>query len=103
MTIKIPDAGESESWPRGDPAILISLRPTSPPPPLMDLTHDGCHLATYVPISHQTQSHHRPISSHSEPLLRTHTRVMDIFIIISEWYDWIRSHGETEEKQKQRL
>ena len=116
MTIKSLMPGESEGWPKGDPTILIRLCPTFHPPPLIALTHGGCHSPLTFP-SHTRYClnhccHHRPNSSLSEHLLcththihtythtHTHTQAKEILIIISEWYDWIRSRREMKEKQK---
>ncbi len=42
MTIKSLMPVKARGWPKGDPAIFISLRPTFHPPPLIALTHSGC-------------------------------------------------------------
>ena len=122
---KIPDAGErARAGPKVTPLFSSASIPLFTHPPLIALTQGGCRSpppshARYClkPHHHHRQHHHHhhhhhhPNSSHSEPLLCTHTHThthshtlaKEILIIISEWYDWIRSRGEMkEEPERQR-
>lgn len=102
---KIRDAGESEGRPRGDPAILISLRPTFRPPPLIAVTCGGCHSPLTFPprrsLNPTTTTTTTQLISFRAPAVHTHTHAREILILISEWYDWICSRGEKKKKQKQ--
>ena len=120
MTIKNPRClWERGAGPEVTPAILASLCPTFHPSPLIALSHGGgCHSPLALPPhsryclnppccpAHFIQSlcgtnTHTHTHRHTHMHTHAHTQAKEFLIITSEWHDWIRSRGETEEKQKQ--
>lgn len=99
---KMPDAADSEGWPRGDPRF-----PHQPLSHFSPASTDSSHtrqqpLAAYERISHHILSeprhhHHHPNSSHPGPFLNTHTHTHTL--AKRDWLDMIC--GKTKEKQKQ--
>lgn len=94
-TMKSPEASESHGWTKRWPD-ASHPRPSH----FWDIDTESSD-AWWLP---DIQPEPRFNSSHSEArcLTHTHTSGEEISAIISEWHDWIRSHGEIKKKQSSR-
>lgn len=111
MTIKSPMPLRARAGPKVITVTLISLRSTFPSTFTDSSATRRLPLSVYIiPPSHQIPSepHHRPTPIHliqnpccAHTYARAHTSEGN-FNNNFEWYDWIRSHGETKEKQTRR-